>query len=232
MRTMKNKYIYRSRISQKKFREILKYFAEDIEASKISNLTKISEATLCKIFREIRILMSKECENISKFSGEIEIDESYFGSKRVRGKRGRGASGKQPVFGMLKRDGKVYTQIVKNCSANELLPILKEFSELDESVIYSDCWKAYDGLVDYGAKAHYRVKHSKNEFAVDKNHINGIENFWGYSKHRLSKFKGIKKENFLLHLKECEFRYNNSKDTKTFYHILLKMIRENPLNLS
>ena len=232
MSSMKNKYIIRSRISEAKFREILKYFTEDIEASKISNLTKISEVTLCKIFREIRALMSKECEKISKFSGEIEIDESYFGSKRVRGKRGRGAANKTPVFGMLKRDGKVYTQIVKNCSANELIPILPKFSELDESVIYSDCWKAYDGLVDYGAKEHYRVKHSKNEFANGKNHINGIENFWGYAKHRLAKFKGIKKENFLLHLKECEFRYNNSKDTKTFYYILLKMIRENPLNLS
>ena len=232
MSTMKNKYIIRSRISEKKFREILKYFAEDIEASKISNLAKTSEVTLCKIFREIRILMSKEREKISKFSGEIEIDESYFGSKRVRGKRGRGAANKTPVFGMLKRDGKVYTQIVKNCSANELLPILKEFSELDSSTIYSDYWKAYDGLVDYGAKAHYRVKHSKNEFANGKNHINGIENFWGYAKHRLSKFKGIKKENFLLHLKECEFRYNNSKDTKTFYHILLKMIKGNPLKFN
>ena len=60
---------------------------------------------------------------------------------------------------MLKRDGKIYTQIVKNCSASELIPILSEFSELDESVIYSDCGKAYDGVVDYGAKAHYRVKH-------------------------------------------------------------------------
>ena len=66
--------------------------------------------------------------------------------------------------GMLKRDGKVYTQIVKNCSANELIPILPKFSELDSSTIYSDCWKAYDGLVDYAALAHYRVKHSKNEF--------------------------------------------------------------------
>ena len=76
MSTMKNKYIIRSRISEKKFREILKYFAEDIEASKISNLTKISEVTLCKIFREIRILMSKECENISKFSSEISSSQA------------------------------------------------------------------------------------------------------------------------------------------------------------
>ncbi len=103
---------------------------------------------------------------------------------------------------MLKRDGKVYTQIVKNCSANEPIPILPEFSKFDSSTIYSDYWRAYDGLVDYAALAHYRVKHSKNEFANGKNHINGIENFWGYAKYRLAKFKGIKKENFLLHLKE------------------------------
>ena len=104
---LKNKYIIRSRISKVKFREILKYFAEDIEASKISNLTKISEVTLCKIFREIRALMSKECEKISKFSGEIsrftqkiyfEIDKSYFGPKRVRGKRGRGVAIKHRYF--------------------------------------------------------------------------------------------------------------------------------------
>jgi len=72
---MKNKYIIRSRISEKKFREILKYFAEDIEASKISNLTKISEATLCKIFREIRILMSKEREKISKILRPLSIPD-------------------------------------------------------------------------------------------------------------------------------------------------------------
>ena len=232
MKAMKNKYIVRSRISEKKFREILWYFSSDIEAVKIAEFTNISEKTINKITKNIRILMSKECEKISKFSGEIEIDESYFGAKRVRGKRGRGASGKQPVFGMLKRDGKVYTQIVKNCSASELIPILSQYSELDSSTIYSDCWKAYDGLVDYGAKAHYRVKHSKNEFANGKNHVNGIENFWGYAKHRLSKFKGIKKENFLLHLKECEFRYNTKTTQENLYQKLLKLIRENPLKFN
>jgi len=79
---------------------------------------------------------------------------------------------------MFKKDGRVYTQIVKNCSANKLIPILSQYSKLDSFIIYSDCWKAYDGLVDYAAKAHYRVKRSKNEFANDKNHINGIENFF------------------------------------------------------
>ena len=115
MSSMKNKYIIRSRISEAKFREILKYFTEDIEASKISNLTKISEATLCKIFREIRILMSKECEKISKFSGEIFKPPRSFALRLTKAtlelreskrycactlfeKRGRGAANKTPVF--------------------------------------------------------------------------------------------------------------------------------------
>ena len=129
------------------------------------------------------------------------------------------------MFNILKRDGKSITIIVKNYSASELIPVLSQYSEL-----YSDLQKAYDGLVDYAALAHYRVKHSKNEFA--NNHINGIENFWIYAKDRLSKFKGIKKENFLLYLKECKFRYNNGKNTKTFYHILVKMTEENLVDLS
>ena len=71
-----------------------------------------------------------------------------------------------------------------------MLPIIKDFAELNECEIYSDSWKAYDGLVDLCAKAHYRVKHAKFEFAKGHNHINGIENFWGYAKFRLAKFKG------------------------------------------
>ena len=149
----------------------------DLEAKKIAELCQISQQSLCKIFKEIRILIAKECEKVSKMSGEIEVDESYFGARRVRGKRGRGAGKKTPVFGMLKCNGCVYTQVVKHCSAKELLSIIKDFADVENATIYSDSWKAYDGLVDFGAKAHYRVKHFKNEFANGHRHINGIDNF-------------------------------------------------------
>ena len=140
---------------------------------------------------------------------------------------------------MLKRQGKVYTQVVENCSAKELLPIILGHAKTD-SRIFSDGWKSYDGLVDFGYKKHYRVKHCKEEFASKtleiqgekmlgiNNHINGIENFWGLCKVRLARFRGIKKEHFLLHLKECEFRYNNRG--QDIYKILLKNFRNNPLN--
>ena len=87
-------------------------------------------------------------EIVSLKIGEIELDENYFGAKRVKGKRGRGARGKTPVLGMLKRDGNVYTQIVKNCSKSVLMPIIEELASKD-SVIYSDGFKSYEGLIDY-----------------------------------------------------------------------------------
>ena len=158
---------------------ILECFCADICVSKIAVLCKVSRPCVNRILREIRILIAKECEKISKMSGEIEVDESYFGARRVRGKRGRGAGKKTPVFGMLKRNGCVYTQVVKHCSAKELLPIIRDFADVENTTIYSDSWKAYDGLVDFGAKAHYRVKHNKNEFVHLRNHINANCEFLG-----------------------------------------------------
>ena len=227
---MKNKYIIRGRISEGKFREILRLFCLDIEAKKVAEITGVSRPTINKVFDKIRERIAEDCEKNSLLGkGLIELDESYFGAKRVRGVRGRGAKGKIPVFGMLKREGKVYTQIIKNCSMREIMPIIEQQAS-KESVIYTDGFKTYDGLADYGYKTHYRVKHSDNEFAKGHNHINGIENFWGLCKVRLSRFRGIHKHKFYLHLKECEFRYNFRN--KNLYLYTKKLIGKYPLKLS
>ena len=227
---MNNKYIVRSRISEKKFREIIRLFALDIEATKIASLTGVSRRTITKILKALRKRIAEFCEEESPFdSGEVEVDESFFGARRVRGVRGRGARGKHIVFGLIKRHGKVYTQIVKNCSADTLLPIIKAHVD-SKSEIYTDGFKAYDGLVDAGYKKHHRVIHSDNEFANGRNHINGIENFWGLAKTRLTKFRGVHKSTFHLHLKECEFRFNHRHED--LYQLLLKIIRNKPLKFS
>jgi transposase-like protein len=141
--------------------------------------------------------------------GEFELDESYFGAKRVRGKRGRGAAGKTPVFGLLKRGEKVFVAVVPNCS-KVLIPIIQG-KILEGSTIHTDGWKAYDGLILNGYE-HYRVYHCENEFARGKSHVNGIEAFWSFAKRRLAKFNGCNQNTFRLHLKECEFRFNHRKE--------------------
>ncbi len=110
--------------------------------------------------------------------------------------------------------------------ANPMLVRLRQgFSLLDMKRFVDD--RGYNGLVDLGYKKHFRVHHGQNEFARGKSHINGIESFWGYAKTRLSRFRGVNKKSFLLHLKECEFRFNNRGEN--LYLLILEILRKNPL---
>ena len=224
--TLKNKYANRSKISEAKIRQIVKLFSLDLDASQIAKISGLNRNTINRYLTEIRLRISEYCELQSPFSGEVEVDESYFGARRVKGKRGRGAFGKTIVFGIFKRYGKVYTEIVPDCRRSTLQAVIRGRVSL-ESIIHSDGWRGYNGLVDLGYKKHFRVHHGHNEFARGKSHINGIESFWGYAKTRLSRFRGINKNSFLFHLKECEFRFNNRN--RDLYLILLKILRKNPL---
>jgi transposase-like protein len=223
--SIKNRYQKRAHISEQKFKEIVYCFATDLTAQDTAKLVGISRNSINKIFNKIRQRLLSITSLEGQFEGDVELDESYFGARRVRGKRGRGASGKTPVFGLLKRDGAVHVEIVKNCSRASLLPIIKG-KVLEGSTIYTDGWGAYDSLIVNGYN-HYRILHSENEFARGKNHVNGIKSFWSYAKRRLAKFNGVYNEKFYLHLKECQFRFSHRK--ADFYRLLLSLFKKNPL---
>ena len=225
--TTTNRYKKSSRLSAAKFRHLLKLFCHDVDAQSIADLTSLNRNTVNRYLRLFRERIIEICERSSPFSGEVEVDESYFGARRVKGKRGRGARGKTPVFGILQRGGKVYTEVVPDCAKKTLQAIIRGKVDPD-TVIHSDQWRGYNGLVDMGYKKHYRVRHGADEFARGKTHINGIESFWSFAKRRIQKFHGIPKATFLLHLKECEFRFNNRD--QNIYRLLLKEFRLKPLN--
>ncbi|MWQ21628.1 IS1595 family transposase, partial [Glaesserella parasuis] len=138
------------------------------------------------------------------FDGQIELDESYFGGHR-KGKRGRGAAGKVAVFGILKRQGKVFTVVVNDTKITTLMPVMSRKIKPD-SWVYTDTYRSYDAL-DVSEFHHERINHSEL-FAVKQNHINGIENFWSQAKRILRKYNGIDRKSFPLFLKEYEFRFN------------------------
>ena len=211
-----------AKLSTFKIRNILKCFAEDLPASKTAALLELNVNTAERYYNIFREKIARYSLLDGKLSGEVEIDESYFGARRVRGKRGRGAAGKTPVFGILKRSGKVYVTVVNNCSRKELLPVIQG-KILEGSTIHTDGWKAYDGLILNGYD-HYRVFHSRNEFVRGKSHVNGIESFWSFAKRRLSKFNGIPSHKFTLYLKECEFRFNHRN--QNLYNALLNVLQK------
>jgi transposase len=124
-------------------------------------------------------------------------------------------------FGIYKRNGKVYTEIVENVKAKTLQRIIKGRVSFD-STLYTDGFRSYDSIVHLGYQKHYRIYHQDN-YAVGDVHINGIEGFWGYAKVRLVKFRGLSKNTFYLHLKECEFRFNYRNHD--LYEMLLKITK-------
>jgi transposase len=195
----------KSRISAGKQAKLVEHFVAGTTARTAADLVRVNKTTAAYYYHRLRVLIYQASAEAAPFAGEIEVDESYFGGQR-KGKRGRGAAGKVPVFGLLKRGGKVYAVVIANAKATTLLPILKE-RIVPDSIVYSDSLPSYNALAVAGFR-HLRINHSKL-FAEGKNHINGIENFWNQAKRHLRKFNGVPKEHFPLFLKECEWRFNN-----------------------
>ena len=209
----------KSRLNKAKQIRLIEYFVAGTTARCAAALVGVNQKTAVYYFHRLREIIAHHLEEDADavLSGEIEVDESYFGGRR-KGKRGRGAAGKVPVFGLLKRGGKVYTKIIPDASSATLYPIIEK-KVVPDSIVYSDSWRGYN-VLDISDFKHFRINHSKL-FADKKNHINGIENFWNQAKRHMRKFNGVPKEHFGLFLKNCEWRFNN-RPTGNLLKVLLE----------
>ena len=210
-----------SKLSKIKRHRILQCFCDELTAVQTSKICKVNRNTVDAHFTLYReTIASYQEEQKTILRGNIEIDESYFGSRHKGDKRGRSTERKIPVIGILKRNGQVYTQIIPDASRKSLLPIIQGLIDKSRSNIYTDQWRSYDGLILQGYK-HTRINHSQ-EFAASHNHINGIESFWSYVKRKMRKHNGIPRNKFYLYLKESEFRFNNRN--KNIYKIIHNLL--------
>ena len=194
----------KSRMAVRQQQKFLEHFVAGTTARAAAMLVGVQANTAIRFYQWLRRLIASQVERY-ELSGEGEVDESYFGGVR-KGRRGRGAAGKVPVFGLLKRGGKVYTAIILNAQAATLLPIIREKVRPD-SIVYTDSFQVYD-VLDVSEFHHRRVNHSKVFVSTRGHHINGIENFWSQAKRHLRRFNGLPKDSFYWFLKECDWRFN------------------------
>ena len=195
-----------SKLSRYKQKKIMKAFALELTATQAAELLGINRNTINSYYRFFRQqILSHQKKQFAQEIGEIELDESYFGGRR-KGLKGRTTIQKVPVFGLLKRGGNVYIEVVPDVTARTLRTIIKKHVD-GTSILYSDSYRSYDGLVLDGFE-HHRINHSKEFARGRRNHINGIESFWSYAKAKLSKFYGVRRQDYPLYLKEIEFRFN------------------------
>ena len=208
----------RSRLAASIQDDLIKQFVAGATARSAAGLCGVNRHTVTLYFHKLReVIASKLAEETPWLSGEAEVDECYFGGAR-KGKRGRGAAGKVPVFGLLKRGGKVHVVVIPNTQQNTLIPIIRDKIQPD-SIVYTDGFSSYDAL-DVSEFRHERINHSET-FVEARTHINGIENFWNQAKRHLRRFNGIPRQRFPLYLKECEWRFNHRPTAN-----LLKVLRQ------
>jgi transposase len=194
----------------------------------------ISKPKLLKILTLLRTEMTKDVPGV--FEGIVEVDETYVGGKwinkrkavklRKKSKRGRG-NNKQPVFGILCRNGQIWAELIDGVEAKDLQPRIEKQVKKG-AIVCSDTWRGYTGIATKGY-VHRLVNHGKHEYSDGKgNHINGLEGFWGYLKRKLAARGGIRKSRLHLYLGEYVWRYNHkSLNLKEQENILYKLISGN-----
>lgn len=188
---------------------LIKLFELELSVRKIAQQLCLSYNAAYKSVHTIRAaILAHSIDGDVSLSGEVEVDESYFGGKR-KGKRGRGAAGKVPVFGILEREGRVFVEVLPSTRAKDVLALTVKKVRRG-SIVYTDKYRSYDALMFCGYR-HLRVDHGKY-FSRGRVYINGLEGFWSYAKERIMKYHGVSPQRFPYYLKELEFRYNHRKE--------------------
>ena len=197
-----------------------------ISAKQIQRETGVTYKTAWRMFKQIRTLMS---EDISLEGDHIEMDEAYLGgldknrhfSKR-KGDAGRAANGKQPVFGMVERGGRVVARVTPDVKAKTILPIVAE-RVLPESVIFTDDYPIYDGVVGMGnGYTHNRINHSAKVYVMGDVHTNTIEGFWSLLKRGIGGvYHAVSTKYLQTYCDEYSYRYNRRFDDKPMFASLL-----------
>lgn len=204
------RWINQGSLSCLQWLRLIKLFELEVSARKMAFQLNVAYNTAYKALMTLRkaILAHRRDEAGCSLGGEVELDESYFGGRR-KGKRGRGAAGKVPVFGILERDGKVCVDVVPNVKAETVLDLAVKKVRRG-SVVYTDRFNIYDALMFCGYR-HLKVDH-KTRFSRGRVYINGLEGFWSWAKERFIKHHGVSPRTFPLYLRELEFRYNHRHD--------------------
>ncbi|RTL11617.1 MAG: IS1595 family transposase [Neisseriaceae bacterium] len=225
MEFTKNKYVRRAKISEYKFRKMVRYFAEDLSATQIALKTAINRNTVNRYLNEIRERIVEFSEQYAPFVEEMaEERELFFDSvpdehnepEKINNLGTKLANN----LGILKRRGKVYVDMLANCTAAKLRSILQGKST-EEVTVHAVEVKSEDGFVAVG------YDHDKS-YANKPSYVENLDNFWQFVKDRTGKFQGLAKHKAYLHLKESEFRFNFRNDN--LYEVMLKLILAKPIS--
>lgn len=225
---MKNRYLKGAHLSERKVRELIKLFSEDLTATQIANITGISRITVNAYFKLIRTHIAKFCEERNPFqftNGSVTYHASENGVVASDG-----AASKKSFYGIFKNDETIYTDKIANIDAEWMYDWLKGKTEGERDILEKFRLNLYNGIADFNSIRLYRINDSVTGVTRGKSHIDEIDLFWGMLKSRLIKFRGLNSGTLYLHVKETEFRYNYREND--LFEMLMEILHKRPLHYS
>lgn len=187
-----------------------------ISAKQIQRETGVTYKTAWRMCKQIRDSLASDYE---PFSGEVEVDESYFGGSH-RGKRGRGSENKTAVLGIVERNGKVETCIIPNVKSKTILPIVSQ-NVTKEATVFTDEFRSYNALPSMGYK-HFTIPHTEKIYVLGNVHTNTIEGFWSNCKNGIrGVYHAVSAKYLQNYLNEYAFRYNNRNTVTPMFFLFL-----------
>ncbi|RPE13855.1 hypothetical protein EGT74_10170 [Chitinophaga lutea] len=234
---MKNKFLKGAHLSERKFKEILKLFSEDLTATQIANISGVSRVTINSYLKKIRMQIVRYCESLqpeSTANAASWVSRGYDHGHHdhdtaVAVKTDVDRIVRPVIFGIYKLEQKVFTEILPDVSRSMIQAIARGRSVL-ETVGNAERIRRFNGVVDLGQYRLYHIGNGHHDADAGKAMLDDVDGFWGLTKHRLAKFKGLNRNTAYLHLKECEFRYNYRNED--LYATLINLLKTFPLNLS
>jgi transposase len=187
-----------------------------VAAAEIMRIVGVTYKCAHRMMHKIRELMT---QGGSLFDGVVEADETYVGGVR-RGKRGRGAEGKTPVFGIVKREGQVFAKAVANVKSSTVMPLIRENVKIGTTVM-TDTFAIYNKSKKMGY-THETVDHGAKEYVRGSVHTNTIEGFWSQLKRSIDgTHHSVSGKHLQKYVDEHAFRYNHRASPVDLFHLLM-----------
>lgn len=199
-----------------------------ISAKQLERELGVTYKTAWRMFNKIRAMLQDD--DNEPLSGEVELDETYYGGRRRGTKRGRPGkdSHKTPVFGMAERKGenskgRVVARTVPDTKKKTVMPHVKR-KVLPEAMVYTDEYTVYDSLNWDGYK-HERVHHAQEIYVDGSVHTNTLEAFWSLVKRGIGGvYHSVSSKHLQSYLDEYTFRYNHRKDERPMFLTMLSRV--------
>ena len=225
---MKNRYLKGAHLSERKVRELIKLFSEDLTATQIANITGISRITVNAYFKLIRTHIAKFCEerNPFQFTNGTAIYHASENGEIVS----NGDASKKSFYGIFKNDETIYTDKIAIIDSEWMYDWLKGKTEGERDIVEKHRLHMYNGIADFNSIRLYRTNDSVTGVTRGKSNIDEIDLFWGMLKSRLIKFRGLNSGTLYLHVKETEFRYNYREND--LFELLMEILHKRPLHYS